>query len=149
MNVFFDLQWLVRGMRDDQVGRQNLFELSKLLVHGLTERRDLPLVAHVDRKRNRTTTQPLPLGILPGVVVQVLSGTLVAATDFDQVTEIDRRANRRRGHSNITNRVDVLELIGGVENHLLLSGLKRTARGNDVTSAEHASKCGWLKPVRS
>ena len=94
MNVFFDLQRLVGGMRDDQVGRKNLVDLSKFLVDGLTERRDLPPVAHVDRKRDRTTTLPLPLWVLPRVVVQVLSGALVAATDFDQVTEIDRCAGR-------------------------------------------------------
>src|SRR5713226_9067068 len=112
MNIFFDLQRLVGGMRDDQVGRQNLSELSKLLVDGLTKRRDLPLVAHVDRKRNRTTTQPLPLRILLGVVVQVLSGTLVAATDFDQITEIDWCATRRDGQRNITYRVYIFELTG-------------------------------------
>ncbi len=94
MNVFFDLKWLVGRMRDDQVRRKNLLKLSKFPVDRLTERRDLPLVAHVDRKCNRTTTQPLPFRILPGVVVHVLSGTLVAATDFDQVAEIDRCANR-------------------------------------------------------
>src|SRR5882762_1113704 len=94
MNVFFHLQRLVGGMRDDQVRRKNLAELSKFPVDGLTERRDLPLVSHVDRKRDRTTALPLPLWVLPRVVVQVLSGALVAATDFDQVTEIDRCAGR-------------------------------------------------------
>ena len=52
MNVFFDLEWLVRGMGDDQVRWKNLFELGQFPVDGLAERRDLPLVAHVDRKRD-------------------------------------------------------------------------------------------------
>src|SRR5229473_6546089 len=109
MNVFFDLQWLVGGMRDDQVRRENLVELSKFLVDGLAERGDLPLVAHIDRERDRTTSLPLPLWVFPRVVVQVLSGALVAATDFDQVAEIDGCAGRRRGHSNITYRIYVFE----------------------------------------
>src|SRR5712692_5708511 len=149
MNVFFDLQWLVGSVRDDQVRRENLLELSKLLVDGLTERRDLPLVAHVDCKRDRTTTLPLPLWGLPRVVVQVLGGAVVATTDFDQVTEIDGCAARCDGHSNITYRVYVFELTGRVENYLLLSGLERTAGSNDVTSTEHASKRGRLKAVGS
>ncbi len=94
MNVFFDLQWLVGGVRDDQVRRKNLVELRKFMVDGLAERRDLPLVSHVDRKRDCTTTLPLALWIFPRVVVQILSGALVAAADFDQITEIDRCAAR-------------------------------------------------------
>src|SRR6266478_3395434 len=148
MNVFFDLQWLVGGMRDDQVRRKNLVQLSKFPVDGLTERRDLPLVSHVDRQRDRTTALPSPLWVLPGVVVQVLSGALVAATDFDQVTEINRCAGRRCGHSNITYRVYVFELTGRVENYLLLPGLERAPGSNDVTSTKHGSKRRWLEPVR-
>src|SRR5882672_2801796 len=148
MNVFFDLQWLVGSMRDDQVRRKNLVQLSKFPVDGLTERRDLPLVSHVDCKRDRTTTLPSPLWVLPGVVVQVLSGALVAATDFDQVTEINRCAGRRCGHSNITYGVYVFELTGRVENYLLLPGLERAAGSNNVTSTKHASKRRWLEPVR-
>src|SRR5712692_7757629 len=149
MNVFFDLQWLVGSVRDDQVRRKNLLELCKFLVDGLTERRDLPLIAHVDGKRDRTTALPLPLWIFPRVVIQVLRGALVATTDFDQVTEIDGCAARCDGHSNITYRVYVFELTGRVENYLLLSGLERTAGSNDVTSTEHASKRGRLKAVGS
>src|SRR6267378_3950245 len=149
MNVFFDLQRLVGGMRDDQVRRKNLLELCKFPVDGLTERRDLPLVAHVDCKRHRTTTLPSPVWILPCVVIQVLSGALVAATNFNQVTEIDWCATRRDGHSNITYRVYVFELTRRVENDLLLSSLESTAGSNDVTSTEHASKRGWLEAVRS
>src|SRR5205823_13905160 len=55
MNVFFDLEGLVRGMGDDQVRWKNLFELGQFPVDGLAERRDLPLVAHVDRKRDHTS----------------------------------------------------------------------------------------------
>src|SRR6267143_3715045 len=149
MNVFFDLQRLVGGMRDDQVRRKNLLELSKFVVDGLTERRDLPLVSHVDRKRDRTTTLPAPFWVFPCVVIQVLSGALVAATDFDQVTEIDWCATRRDGHRNITYRVYIFELTGWVENDLLLSSLESTSGSNDVTSTEHASKRGWLEAVRS
>src|SRR6266849_4013398 len=118
MNVFFDLKRLVGGMRDDQISRQNLVDLSEFLVDGLAERRDLPLVAHVDRERDRTTALPLPCWVFPRVVVQILRGALVAATDFDQVTEIDRCAGRGRGHSNVSYRIYVFKLPGGVENNL-------------------------------
>src|SRR5882757_1286864 len=149
MNVFFDLKWLVGRMRDDQVRRKNLLELSKFPVDRLTERRDLPLVAHVDCERDRTTPLPLPLCVFPCVVVQVLGGALEPATDFDQVSEIDWRSARRSGHSNITNRVYIFEFAGWVENNLLLSGFERATGSNDVTSTQHASKRGWLEPVRS
>src|SRR5258708_23735845 len=148
MNVLFDLQRLVGGMRDDQVRRKNLVELSKFLVDGLTERRDLPLVAHVDRERDRTAMLPLALWVFPRVVVQVLRRALVAATDFDQVTEIDGCAGRRRGHRNIPDRIYVVELTGRVPNYLLLSGRERAAGGNDAASTKHASERRWLEPVR-
>src|SRR5260370_3988972 len=148
MNVFLDLERLVGGMRDDQVRRKNLLQLSKFPVDGLTEGRDLPLVAHIDRKRDRTTPLPLPLRIFPGVEIQVLSRALVAATDFNQVTEIDWRAARRDCHGNITYCVYVFELTGWVENYLLLSGHERAAGSNDVASTQHASKCRRLEPVR-
>ncbi len=69
MNVFLNLQWLIGGMRDDQVGRKNLVELCKFLVDGFAERRDLLLVAHVDRKRDRTAALPFSLWVLPRVIV--------------------------------------------------------------------------------
>src|SRR6266852_2120963 len=140
MNVFFDLERLVGGMRDDQISRKNLVDLSELFVDRLAERGDLPLVAHIDRKRDRAATLPLPLRVFPRVVVQVLRGALVAATDFDQVAEIDRCARRRRGHENIAYRVYILELTGGVENDLLLSSLERAARSYNVASTKNISK---------
>src|SRR6266852_8924778 len=148
MNVFFNLERLVGGMRDDQISRKGLVDLSKFLVDGLAERSDLPLVAHVDRKRDRAATLPLPLRVFPRVVVQVLRGALVAAMDFDKVAKIDRCAGRRSGHSYITYCVDIFELAGGVENDLLLSSLERAARGNDVASTKHISKRRWLQSVR-
>src|SRR5258708_13216221 len=100
MNVLFDLQRLVGGMRDDQVRRKNLVELSKFLVDGLTERRDLPLVAHVDRERDRTAMLPLALWAFPRVVVQVLRRALVPPPDFDQAPAIHRSPARPRSHRN-------------------------------------------------
>ncbi len=32
MNVFFNLQWLIGGMRDDEIRRKNLFKLRKFPV---------------------------------------------------------------------------------------------------------------------
>src|SRR5882672_11345554 len=113
MNVFFDLERLVGGMRDDQISWKNLVDLSKFLIDGLAERSDLPLVAHIDRKRDRAATLPLPLRVFPRVVVQVFRGALVAATDFDQVAKIDRCASRRSRDSYITNCINIFELTGG------------------------------------
>src|SRR6266852_8677521 len=140
MNAFLYLKRMVGGMRDNHNSWKNLVDLSKFLVDGLAERSDLPLVAHVDRKRDRAATLPLPLRVFPRVVVQVLRGALVAATDFDQVAEIDRCARRRRGHENIAYRVYILELTGGVENDLLLSSLERAARSYNVASTKNISK---------
>src|SRR6266853_1334473 len=145
MDVFLDLERLIGGMRDDQVGRKNLAQLCKFLVDGLTERRDLLLVAHVDCKCDGTAALPLSLWVLPRVVIQVLGGALISTADFDQVAEIYRSAGRRRGDSHIADRVYVFELTGRVEDYLPLAGLKCAARGNDVASAQHASQCCWLQ----
>src|SRR5258708_30118169 len=148
MDVFLDLEWLIGGMRDDQVGRKNLVQLCKFLVDRLTERRDLLLVAHVDRKRDRTTALPLSLWVLPCVVIQELGRALVSAADFNQVAEINWSAGRRRGDSYIAYRIYVFELTRRIENYLPLAGLKCAARSNDVASAQHASQCRWLQTVR-
>src|SRR5260370_23240980 len=95
MDVFLNLEWLIGGMRDNQVRRKNLAQLRKFLVDRLTERRDLLLGAHVDCKRDRTAALPLSLCVLPRVVIQVLSGPLVSAADSDQVAEINRIASTR------------------------------------------------------
>ncbi len=148
MDVFLDLEWLIGGMRDNQVRRKNLAQLRKFLVDRLTERRDLLLVAHVDCKRDRTAALPLSLWVLPRVVIQVLSGALVSAADFDQVAEINRSAGRRRRDSYIAYRIYAFELTRRVEDYLPLAGLKCAARSNDVASAQHASQCCWLQTVR-
>ncbi len=41
-----------------------------------------------------------------------------------------------------------MEFTGGIENHLLLSGLEGAAGSNDVTSTQYASKRRRLQPVR-
>ncbi len=69
MNVFLNLQRLIGGMRNDQVRRKDFAELRKLPVDGLAKRRDLPLVAHVDRQRDRTAALPLSSRALPRVVI--------------------------------------------------------------------------------
>src|SRR5229473_7763927 len=138
MDVFLDLEWLIGGMRDDQVGRKNLAQLCKFLVDRLTERRDLLLVAHVDCKRDRTAALPLSFRVLPRVVIQILSGALVSAADFDQVAEINWSAGRRGGHSHIADRVYAFELTGRVEDYLSLAGLECAAGSNDVASAQDA-----------
>src|SRR5882724_8009814 len=148
MNVFLNLQWLIGGMRDDQVRRKNLAELRKFLVHGLTERSDLLLVAHVDRKGDRTAPLPLSPWILPCVVIQVLGGALVSAADFDQVTEVDGSAGRRCGHSHIAYCIYAFELTGRVENYLPLASLECAARSDDVAGAQHISQRRWLQTVR-
>src|ERR1700704_1587835 len=134
-------------MRNDQIGRQNLVELCKFLVNGLTERRDLLLIAHVDRKSDRTAALPFSSWVLPRVVIQVLSGTLVSAADFDEVTQIDRSAGRRCGHCDVAYRVYVFELTRGVENYLALAGLVCSARSDDVASTEQICQCPWLQSV--
>jgi len=45
MNVLLNLQWLIGGVRDDEIRRKNLFELCKFLIDRLTEVCDLLLIA--------------------------------------------------------------------------------------------------------
>ena len=49
VDVLLDLQRLVGRVRQNQVGGKNLPKVRKLRIHGLSETRDLLLIAHVDR----------------------------------------------------------------------------------------------------
>ena len=41
MNVFLHLQGLIGGVRDDEIGGKNMFQLCKFVIDPLTEARDL------------------------------------------------------------------------------------------------------------
>jgi len=45
MNVLLNLQWLIGGVRDDEICGENLFKLCKFLIDRLTEVCDLLLGA--------------------------------------------------------------------------------------------------------
>src|SRR5437879_1782362 len=135
MNVLLNLQWLIGGVRDDEVRRKNLFKLCKFLINRLTEVCDLLLIAHVDRQGDRTAALPLSSRVLPRVIVQIGGGSLIAGEDLDQVPEVNRCSGGSLSYSDIPNGVSVFELPGGIDNDLSLARFECASRRNNVASA--------------
>src|SRR2546427_2191945 len=121
MNVLLNLQWLIGGVRDDEIRRKNLFELCKFLIDRLTEVCDLLLIAHIDRQGDCTATLPLSSGVLPRVIVQIGGGSLIAGENLDQIPQINGSSSRGLSDSNFTNCVYALELAGRILKDLLLA----------------------------
>src|SRR5882724_5859887 len=109
MNVFFNLQGLIRSVRDDEVRGKNLFKLCKFLVNRLTEARDLLLIAHVNCERDRAATLPFSSGVLPRVIVQICCRSLIAGEYLDQVPQINGSSSRGLSDGNFPNGVSALE----------------------------------------
>src|ERR1700722_3212732 len=147
MNVLLDLQWLIGGVRDDEVRRKNLFELCKFLIDRPTEVRDLLLVAHVDRQGDCTAALPLSSGILPRVIVQICGGSLIAGKNLDQIPQINGSSSRGLSDSNFANCVSAFELAGGIDNDLSLARLECASRRNNVARAQYLAQGCRLKSV--
>src|SRR6476620_6364922 len=94
MNVLLNLQWLIGGVRDDEIRGKNLFKLCKFLIDRLAEVCDLLLIAHIDRQGDCTAALPLSDGILPRVIVKVGGGSLIAGKNLDQITQINGSSSR-------------------------------------------------------
>src|SRR6202162_5962613 len=134
-------------MRDDEIRRKNLFKLCKLLINRLTEVCDLLLIAHVDRQGDRTATLPLSGGVLPGVIVQICGGSLIAGKNLDQIPQINGSSSRGLSNSNFPNCVSAFELAGGIDNDLSLARLECASRRNNVASAQDFSDSCRLESV--
>src|SRR5437667_11015502 len=100
MNVLLNLQWLIGGVRDDEIRRKNLFELCKFLIDRLTEVCDLLLIAHIDRQGDCTASLSLSSGILPRVIVQISKRSLIAGGNLDERLRITRSINQSLCESN-------------------------------------------------
>src|SRR5260370_4719919 len=147
MNVLLNLQWLIGGVRNDEVRRKNLFELCKFLIDRLTEVCDLLLIAHGDRQGDCAAALPSTIWALPRVVVQIPGWALVAGKNLDQVSEINRSSGRGRGYSNTANRVSAFELTRGIDNDLSLAPLECAARCNDGAGApDFPARC-WRRSL--
>src|SRR6266704_6154681 len=103
MNVLLNLQWLIGGVRNDEVRRKNLFKLCKFLIDRLTEVRDLLLIAHVDRQGDCTAALPLSSGVLPRVIVQIGGGSLIAGKNLDKIPQINGSSSLSLSYGNIAN----------------------------------------------
>src|ERR1700720_672325 len=147
MNVFLNLQGLIRGMGDDEILRKNLFKLGKFLIDRLTEVCDLLLIAHIDRQGDGTAALPLSSGVLPRVVVQIGGRSLIAGKNLDQIPQINGSSRRGLSDSNLPNCVSAFELAGGIDDDLSLARLECTSRSNNVASAQDLSKSCRLKSV--
>src|SRR6202051_2233797 len=147
MNVFLDLQGLIGGMRDDEIGRKNLPKLCKFPIDRLAKLCNLLLIAHVDCQGDCTAALPLSSRVLPRVIVQIRGRALVAGENLDQVPQINRSSGRSLSDSNIPNCVSAFELTGGINNDLSLAGLEFASRCNNVAGAQDLCESGWLQSV--
>src|SRR6266550_5246615 len=137
MNVLLNLQWLVGGVRDDEVRRKNLFELCKFFIDRLTEVSDLLLIAHVDCKGDRTATLPVSSGVQPRVIVQICCGSLIAGNNLDQISQINGSSSRGLSDSDFPNGVSAFELAGRADNDLSLASFEFASRRNNVAGAQY------------
>src|ERR1700720_1090185 len=135
MNVFLNLQGLIRGMGDDEILRKNLFKLCKFLIDRLTEVCDLLLVAHIDRQGDSTAALPLSSGVLPRVIVQIGSRSLIAGKNLDQIPQIHGSSSRGLSDSDFPNCVSAFELARGIDNDLSLPCLECASRGRVIAGA--------------
>src|ERR1700693_5946067 len=149
MDVFLNLQWLIGGMRDDEICRKNLLKLCKFLIDRLTEVCDLLLIAHVDCQGNCTAALPLSGEILPRVIVQIGGGSLIAGKNLDQIPEIHWSTSGSLAYSNFPNCFSAFELAGGIDNDLSPACLECTSRRNNVASTQDLSESCRLKSVLS
>src|ERR1700730_2203190 len=147
MNVLLDLQWLIGGVRDDEVRRKNLFELCKFLIDRLTEVRDLLLIAHVDRQGDCTAALPLFSGVLPRVIVQICGGSLIAGRNLDQVPQINGSSSRGLRDSDFPNGVSAFELARRIDNDLSLARLECASWRNNIAGAEKLPESCGLESV--
>src|SRR5229473_5354671 len=147
MNVVLNLQWLIGGVRNDDVRRKNLFELCKFLIDRLTEVCDLFLIAHVDRQGDCAAALPSTSWALPRVVVQIPGWALVAGKNLDQVSEINRSSGRGPSDSNLPNRVSAFELTRGIDSDLSLARHEFATRCNDVAGAQELAESCWLQSI--
>src|SRR6266700_1626039 len=149
MNVFLNLQWLIGGMRDDEIRRKNLFKLRKFLIHRLTEVCDLLLIAHIDRQGDCTAALPLSSGVLPRVIIQIGGRSLIAGDNLDQIPEINGSSSRGLSDSNFPNCVSAFELAGGIDNDLSLARLECASRRNNVAGTQDLPESCRLQSVFS
>src|SRR5258708_1338628 len=147
MNVLFNLQWLIGGVRDDEIGGKNLFELCKFLIDRQTEVCDLLLIAHVDCQRDGTATLPFSRGVLPRVIVQICCGSLIAGKNLDQISQINGSSSRGLSDSYFPNGVSTFELARRIDIDLSLVGFECASRRNDVAGAQDLSESCRLKSV--
>src|SRR5438105_8221648 len=123
MNVFLNLQGLIRGVRDDEVRGKNLFKVCKFLIDRLTEVCDLLLIAHIDRQGDCTAALPLSSGVQPRVIVQIGGRSLIAGKNLDQIPQINGSSSRGLSDSNFPNCVSAFELAGRIDKALSMARL--------------------------
>src|SRR5438552_6264683 len=149
MNVLLNLQGLIGGVRDDEIGGKNLFELCKFLIDRQTEVCDLLLIAHIDRQGDCTAALPLSSGVQPRVIVQIGGRSLIAGKNLDQIPQINGRSGRGLSDSDFPNGVSAFELAGGIDYDLSLARLECASRRNNVARAKYLSESCRLKSVFS
>src|ERR1700688_4534868 len=102
-------------------------ELCEFRFDGLAEFGDLFLIAHIDGDRHSSTAAPVPIGVPPGVVIQVVRGTLVSAANIDKVAQVHRSACRGCSHYAVADGLGIFELSRRSEDNFALTRLEHAA----------------------
>src|SRR5579864_7921436 len=147
MNVFLNLQGLIRGMRDDEIHRKNLLKLCKFLIDRLTEVCNLLLIAHVDCQGDCTAALPLSSRVLRRVIVQIGGRSLIAGKNLDQIPQINGSSSRGLSDSDSPDCVSAFELAGRIDDDLSLVGFESASRRNDVAGAQDLPESCGLESI--
>src|SRR5467141_757617 len=147
MNVFLNLQGLIRGVRNDEIRGKNLLKLGKFLIDRLTKLCDLLLIAHVDRQRDCAAALPFSSWVLPSVIVQIGGRSLIAGKNLDQIPQINGGSSRGLCDTNFPNCVSAFELAGGIDDDLSLARLECASRRNNVAGAQDLCESCRLQSI--
>ena len=99
---------------------------------------DLLRVAHLHGEADGARSLPIPFRVAPGVVVQIASGTLIAAANVDQIAEIDRRTEAGVADDYVADVAGFCEFAGGIDDDIFRAGFERAAGKRDVSRVEDA-----------
>ena len=147
VDVLLDLQRLVRGVGNDQIGRQKAADLGQFPVHAGAEFLDLLSRPHVDCEGDGPAAIRFPGFVRPRVIVQITRRAQVAAADLHQVAQVDGSAGGGGADHHVANHGRIFEFARRIQADLPFARLQRSAGKSDVLRVQNLGQVGRLQPV--
>ena len=148
IDVFPDLERLVRGLGDNQVFREALLQVFKAQVHGLPELADLLARPHLDGQGDRPVPLPATRPVPPGVKIEKTGWAFISPDDVHEITEVDGSPLGRGGDDHIPDFLFILEFTGGVYGEVFSRDLDDAPGQGDVPGVQDISDLSRLEAVR-